>query len=94
VWKHRDTHKNKIGKIATIKKPHGYLAICIDSKYYYAHRLAWMYVYGEFPKVIDHIDANKENNKADTPVKKDKEVDEEEEDFFKVVMERMRSVAD
>lgn len=62
IWKHRDTHKDKIGKIASIKKPNGYLAICIDGRYYYAHRLAWMYVYGEFPNVIDHIDAKKENN--------------------------------
>lgn len=62
VWKHRDTHKDKLGKVAGIKRPNGYLAICIDSQYHYSHRLAWMYVHCDFPNVIDHIDGNKENN--------------------------------
>lgn len=42
----------------------GYLSIEIDKKGYLLHRLAWMYVYGEFPKnEIEHIDGNRNNNK-------------------------------
>lgn len=40
-----------------------YTGIGILSKYYSAHRIAWLYVYGEFPNgCVDHIDGNGENN--------------------------------
>lgn len=39
-----------------------YWQICIDGERYYAHRLAWFYVYGVWPKEVDHIDRNKQNN--------------------------------
>lgn len=40
----------------------GYHAIMVAGHSYLAHRLAWLYVYGVFPKMIDHIDGNKINN--------------------------------
>ena len=43
----------------------GYRIIKIDRGQYYAHRLAWLYVYGEWPRPpheIDHIDQDKSNN--------------------------------
>jgi hypothetical protein len=49
-----------------ISKPmkSGYLRMHIDSILYYHHRLAWLYVYGNWPKLlIDHIDGDKSNNK-------------------------------
>lgn len=42
----------------------GYLRITVLGKSYYAHRLAWMYKYGEFPKYeIDHINGLKNDNR-------------------------------
>lgn len=53
----------KIGDVAGYKRKDGYISIRINKKLYLAHRLAWLYVYGEFPKVgIDHIDGNPSNN--------------------------------
>jgi hypothetical protein len=43
-----------------------YWQICIDGQIYRAHRLAWFYVYGEWPKEhIDHIDGCGTNNRID-----------------------------
>ena len=42
---------------------YGYLILKIKGVQYKAHRLAWLYVYGEFPNnVIDHINGDKLDN--------------------------------
>lgn len=41
----------------------GYILIRVDRKAYLAHRLVWLWIYGDFPKFdLDHIDRNKKNN--------------------------------
>nr|DAH84760.1 MAG TPA: endonuclease [Caudoviricetes sp.] len=40
----------------------GYILIGIDGVSYAAHRLAWLYAYGEMPTLIDHIDRDRSNN--------------------------------
>lgn len=46
------------------KNSKGYARICINGKYYYAHRLAWFYVTKAWPlNSIDHIDGDKLNNR-------------------------------
>jgi hypothetical protein len=50
------------GKVAGVRS-HGYIRISVNDKKYYAHRLAWLIHYGEWPSgIIDHIDCNGRNN--------------------------------
>lgn len=49
--------------VAGYTRPDGYVFIRINNKLYRAHRLAWLFEYGEFPEnEIDHIDGNPSNN--------------------------------
>ena len=56
----------KLGNTAGYIDKDGYRLIKINQKSYRAHRLAWLYMYGQWPtKQIDHIDGNKLNNSID-----------------------------
>ena len=65
-WK-KARHGRQIGKIAGTKTHNGYIQICITTdkaRAYLAHRIAWLYVYGEFPSMaIDHINGIKTDNR-------------------------------
>lgn len=44
---------------------HGYVAISIDGIRYRAHRLAWLYMYGELPiEDLDHINRIRKDNRV------------------------------
>lgn len=53
-------YKNK--KQAGYVKTNGYRQISINKINYPAHKLAWLYVYGKYPIMLDHKDHNRDNN--------------------------------
>ena len=65
VWKISHPRAGK-GRIAGAKDYHGYVVIRLDTVLYKAHRLAWLYVKGEWPeKGLDHINQNKSDNRIE-----------------------------
>ncbi len=53
-----------IGQLVGTRSKAGYTQIQIGGTIYYAHRLAWIYVYGFEPaESLDHIDGNRSNNR-------------------------------
>lgn len=51
------------GKVAGAKTNHGYIRINVDHKLRYAHRLAWLITYGEWPSFVDHINGQRDDNR-------------------------------
>ncbi|TCQ76470.1 HNH endonuclease [Raoultella ornithinolytica] len=43
----------------------GYVLIRIHKQCYYAHRLAWLYVYGSWPQEVDHINGITTDNRIE-----------------------------
>ncbi len=63
TWKIKISDCINLGSIAGTKHNTGYIIIGIDNKNYLAHRLAWFYIYGKWPKKdIDHKDQIKHHN--------------------------------
>lgn len=76
IWRKRPRHhfKNnqafgawntKFSGMVAGNEQHGYIKIKLDGKTYSAHRLAWLYTKGCWPRVIDHIDGDKSNNRIE-----------------------------
>lgn len=64
IWSTKKSKRIKIGDIAGCKNPDGYIYIRVDGKGYFAHRLAWLYVYEKMPeKEIDHINEIRDDNR-------------------------------
>jgi hypothetical protein len=60
----RTTNSVCIGDIAGTLNFHGYIQTSVNCKIYKNHRLAWLYVYGEFPSEdLDHINRIKTDNR-------------------------------
>lgn len=61
-WRVR-TSNVKVGDVAGCMRKDGYLIISINGRLHQAHRLAWLYVNGEWPPAeIDHIDGRRDFN--------------------------------
>jgi hypothetical protein len=59
-----DHKKSRAGDIAGWLNSSGYVYIRVDGRLYEAHRLAWLYVNGEFPKrEVDHVFGLRDDNR-------------------------------
>jgi hypothetical protein len=66
TWKVKHLKKCILNKNAGTLKKAGYITISIKKRLYLAHRLAWLYVYGEWPKNhIDHINGVRDDNRIE-----------------------------
>lgn len=52
----RTSCRIKVGDVCNCRNDQGYVLISVGNRRYHAHRLAWLYVHGEWPSgYIDHI---------------------------------------
>ena len=65
VFTHRKSAGGRMaGSVAGSLDVDGYIKIGVLKRLYRAHRLAWLYVYGTWPKHdIDHINRNRSDNR-------------------------------
>ena len=62
-WKSGSSSTRNNGIAGSLNKQ-GYRQICINGKNYTSHRLAWLYIHGNFPsKEIDHINGDRSDNR-------------------------------
>lgn len=53
-------HGNCVG---ALNKALGYIVISLNGVNYLAHRLAWLYVHGEWPEITDHVNGDRTDNR-------------------------------
>lgn len=64
TWKISRNQKALAGTEVGHQEAKGYRSACIDGKDFKVHRLAWLYVYGQWPKnQIDHLNQIKDDNR-------------------------------
>jgi hypothetical protein len=64
TWRVSPSWNARAGDVTGCPEVGGYLRIVVDRYLYKAHRLAWLYMAGEWPKAgIDHVDGNPANNR-------------------------------
>ena len=60
----RSAHPYSVGAVVGTVALDGYVTVNIRRRHYKCHRLAWLYVYGTWPKHdIDHINRNRSDNR-------------------------------
>lgn len=63
IWFNPRANSVKVGSIAGSIDAFGYILVTYKSITYKAHRIAWFIHHGKQPKIIDHINGNKSDNR-------------------------------
>ena len=64
TWRIRPNRAIREGSVAGYLRKDGFRHVGIEGTSYLAHRLAWLYVYGEWPKYeLDHINRDRDDNR-------------------------------
>ena len=61
----RNQRPDIVGEQAGSGSGRGYIMIQVSGTRYLAHRLAWMYVYGVMPSMIDHVNGDRSDNRIE-----------------------------
>ena len=64
-WKEQHGTKVPGDKAGYVDNRSGYIRLGINCKRYFAHRVVFLYFHGHLPKMLDHKDRNKQNNRID-----------------------------
>lgn len=63
-WLSEKQNSIQSGDLAGWQDEQGYWRITIDGHDYRAHRLAWLYMHGVMPDMVDHKNRNRSDNRA------------------------------
>ena len=63
TWKISTGNRIRVGDKAGCVDYSGYVNIALHGKIHKGHRLAWMIHYGENPRIIDHVNGDKSDNR-------------------------------
>lgn len=70
-WK-QPARGRTVGKQAGFDTGKGYLVVNVKGRYFYTHRLVYLWHTGKWPDLIDHIDCDRSNNKIENLREADK----------------------
>lgn len=63
-WRKVTSFRVKVGALAGCRRRNGYVVVCLDQVFYYAHQLVWLFETGSWPEEdIDHANRNKSDNR-------------------------------
>ncbi len=62
-WRVATNNRSEAGKVAGYKARTGYILIGVGNRRYLAHRLAFFFSHGKWPKITDHINRKRDDNR-------------------------------
>lgn len=65
IWKIKPAARVKVGDVAGSIASDSYIRICINRKFYRAHRLVFLMHKGYLPKTLDHINGDRVDNRIE-----------------------------